>query len=532
MRILAMVALLGAPGALALADGGFFPPLTSEAAALSAAQKALIIHSPGAEALMLQTTYSGPAADFAWVVPVPARPKTQDIQVGNPAFFDAVFTATSPTVTTEVRVVGGEMMGAADAPAPGAPGMATGQPGGPRVVVYDRLKVGPYEATVLAATGPGVLTAWLRDHGYRFPEDGQQVVDAYVERRWFFVALRITPEDQGQADLMTDLPPLQVTFEAGLEPVFPLQISQVSAPEQNAIDLVVLAEGPRKPEEVPLAQLAAKAAPGVTIWGLLCQACAGGKAVMLHCGPVDPASLAASQEGLDENALPVDASFLADCTATRLWMRLAREQLQDLHFVPADVPGDYLRVEFYRLATLHLPRPRVPELPRVGPGWWVTALRLFWVGVALVIGVLLGFAIARLTGRPTPPPSLLMLPVLPILLILAFAGPAVAGFVSGGTYSEYSAQAAVLTQAVEQFRADFGCYPRSVEDLLSTAPKRGLDASGNVVQLGRGTGKKHLDALPRDPATGRTSTWRIDLASPELVTSSGFATTVFTEHGG
>lgn len=86
---------------------------------MSAAQKALVIHTPGVETLILQTTYSGPAADFAWVVPLPARPKAEDIHLGGSDFFDAAFTATSPTVTTEVRVVGGEMMGAADAPARG-----------------------------------------------------------------------------------------------------------------------------------------------------------------------------------------------------------------------------------------------------------------------------------------------------------------------------------------------------------------------------------------------------------------------------
>lgn len=85
--------------------------------------------------------------------------------------------------------------------------MAPEEPGGARVVVHDRLKVGPYQATVLSATGPGVLTNWLRNHHYRFPEEGQEVVDGYVERRWFFVALRISPQERRQADLMSDLPP-------------------------------------------------------------------------------------------------------------------------------------------------------------------------------------------------------------------------------------------------------------------------------------------------------------------------------------
>lgn len=253
---------------------------------------------------------------------------------------------------------------------------------------------------------------------------------------------------------------------------------------------------------------------------------------MLHCRPLDWAVPAASHEGLDERSSPVDASTLGELVATQLWMRLAQEQLQDLHFVPADVPGDHLRVEFHRLAMIQVRTPFVPKLPRIRPGWWLTAIYLFWVGVALVIGVLLGIAIARLTWRSTPPPSVLALGALSALAILAFAGPAVAGFVSGTTSSEYTAQAAVLTRAIERFRADYGCYPRFAEDLLSGAPERGLDASGNMVELGHGAGGRYLGGLPRDPATGKTNTWRIDLASPELVTSSSFATTVFTEHGG
>ncbi|UCC68626.1 MAG: DUF2330 domain-containing protein, partial [Armatimonadota bacterium] len=72
------------------------------------------------------------------------------------------------------------------------------------VTVVEELEVGPYEATVLAASDPEALARWLRSAGYKMPEGAGEVLETYVDRGWYYVALRINTA-RLQADLLTAL---------------------------------------------------------------------------------------------------------------------------------------------------------------------------------------------------------------------------------------------------------------------------------------------------------------------------------------
>jgi hypothetical protein len=80
---------------VALADGMFMAPedaygrLYGDLGATSTEQKGIIIDpAEGREVLLLQTTYHGPAAGFAWVIPVPGEPLDDDVFMASTEFVE------------------------------------------------------------------------------------------------------------------------------------------------------------------------------------------------------------------------------------------------------------------------------------------------------------------------------------------------------------------------------------------------------------------------------------------------------------
>ena len=135
-------------------------------------QKALLWLEDGRETLILQVKYEGGAGDFGWVVPVPGRPKVDTVP--SRLFLDLA-RITRPAFGA---AGGGGRMG----------GGAGGRPG---VTVLEEVEVGPYDATVLAATDPEALAGWLGERGYKMPEGAAEVLKSYTDRGWYYVALRI-----------------------------------------------------------------------------------------------------------------------------------------------------------------------------------------------------------------------------------------------------------------------------------------------------------------------------------------------------
>jgi HEAT repeat protein len=119
-------------------------------------------------------------------------------------------------------------------PAPGA------------VKVINRKNVGDYQVTVLSASVPGSLQKWLAANQFVLPKDLAGVLDDYVTRHWYFVAIKINPDKSARGHSTTaahpsagakpgkakpliagELQPLHLGF-ASDQCVFPLKISSVN----------------------------------------------------------------------------------------------------------------------------------------------------------------------------------------------------------------------------------------------------------------------------------------------------------------
>jgi hypothetical protein len=345
---LAYVALIAAG---AWADGMFAGPsytkrVAGTAGVASTEQKAVMIELPeGREALLLQTTYHGPADRFAWVIPVPGKPGQDDVFLAAPQFIDEFMDATRPQFDTRIldsaRPFTMGFAGSKRAGPPSAGGTLGegGPPGGspPTVTVHERMTVGDYDVSVLSATGTTVLTDWLTRNGYRPPEGSEAVFRHYVEKQWYFVALRMQPGKVEQRPLLEDVAPIGIRFPTK-QLVYPLYISRASSRPKTAMLLLLLSNTPLKCDQLAEARLPLRK------WQRK-----GTCYASLRRKTVEKAGLAAVCEYRGPEGFPyLDLYFRKDAWhgpeggwsprtqwATRYWTILDREKMDDLTFSPS-----------------------------------------------------------------------------------------------------------------------------------------------------------------------------------------------------
>ena len=160
------------------------------------------------------------ATETGLVVPTPS-PAT--VSLGDRADFDAIDRVTTPRRVEELDWW--TFRGLGDGASAGAP---------PEVL--DRVQLGPIEAVTLAATDTAGLEAWLAENAFELSPEVTALLDGYVERGWYFVALKLT----GDAPLDGGLEPLRFTF-ASDELVYPLERSRAATSPQT-VRLFVFSE--------------------------------------------------------------------------------------------------------------------------------------------------------------------------------------------------------------------------------------------------------------------------------------------------
>jgi len=204
---------------ISLADGGLFVSLYRDI--YEPNQLAMIVFDDMVEKIIFQVDYEGDAEDFAWVIPVPGYPKLFPVE---DEIFYELHELTKPTPSWGFGCGWGMM--------PGAP-----SDGG--VHIWEENQVGIYHTTTLSASDPNSLIEWLNDNGYAFPIEGQEILDYYVQKQWFFVAMKIQLEEiVNNSEYYTGaIQPIGIMFFSD-EMVYPLKISALSAPSRGTEVLI------------------------------------------------------------------------------------------------------------------------------------------------------------------------------------------------------------------------------------------------------------------------------------------------------
>jgi len=198
---------------VAWADGCFFPPIGKDITEPS--QIAAIFYSDGQEDLIIQVSYEGDVEDFAWVVPVPSLP---EIKAVNFELFIDLSSLTSQSYDY-------------------FPG--NGRVFEEEVMVYERKRVGSYDAATLSSEDPDSLINWLKENGYNFPEDARDIMGHYIEKNWYFVAMKISEEKQQELYPPPQTPggtihPVRFSFKNN-EIIYPLKISSINKGETQVL---------------------------------------------------------------------------------------------------------------------------------------------------------------------------------------------------------------------------------------------------------------------------------------------------------
>jgi hypothetical protein len=204
--------------AAACACGGVAPTPGSDVAV--GEEHAIVSWQDGVEQIDLLLAVLSTDSEAGLVFPTPS-PAT--VSLGDREDFAAIDRVTTPERVEEYDWW--TLRGIGDGATAGAP---------PEVL--DVVQLGPIEATTLAASDTAGLQTWLADNDYALSPAVTDLLGGYVDRGWFFVALKLT----GDAPLDGGLDPLRFTFASDTL-VYPLEMSRAATSPQT-VRLFVFAD--------------------------------------------------------------------------------------------------------------------------------------------------------------------------------------------------------------------------------------------------------------------------------------------------
>ncbi len=187
-------------------------PATYEGSIGQSAQEAILFHDKGREELILRINYKitgkGLPGTFAWIVTVPNEPDSY--AVADAAIFKETFEWAEPLANPPSKGRGGDL---GDSVKEG-------------VELGKAVKVGPYDIQPVRGVGEKALeglNAWLKDHA--FPTEDPKHMAWFVEQKFTFLCIRITPAEAGKSvEAAGGLPPLHLSFKSE-NPYYPLRFS-------------------------------------------------------------------------------------------------------------------------------------------------------------------------------------------------------------------------------------------------------------------------------------------------------------------
>ena len=214
------------------ACGGFF---CTTVPMNQVAENILFIQGEGTVTTHVQIQYSGTAADFAWILPLPAVP---ELAVSHNQIFTQLQSATQPDFQLNFVDEGGcydsyfydLIFGGCSACAD------VGNYGPPGVEVVAQEQVGPYDTAVVSSEDAQAIVDWLVDNGYQLGDLGVELLTPYVEEGFYFLALKLSPDrDVG------DLQPIAVTYTADA-PGIPIRLTAVATEPDLGVLAYILGE--------------------------------------------------------------------------------------------------------------------------------------------------------------------------------------------------------------------------------------------------------------------------------------------------
>jgi hypothetical protein len=217
---------------------GCFAPPDPSVPVVQAGERIVFQRDAGVVTAHIQVQYAGPAADFGWLLPMPAIP---EVGVGTDELFTQVIRQTQPLYRVNYEFKGNcpfDPNRSGGGGAPGSDSSTEGDDGGggsDSPLVFEDA-VGPYDFAVLRADAKQPMLDWLDENGYFVPAGTDDVVDAYIRPNAYFLALRLQKgNDAG------DIQPVVVKYASDL-PVIPIILTSVAADPDMGVQVWVVGD--------------------------------------------------------------------------------------------------------------------------------------------------------------------------------------------------------------------------------------------------------------------------------------------------
>ncbi|WP_405618525.1 DUF2330 domain-containing protein [Streptomyces sp. NBC_01508] len=193
------------------------------------------------EQIVMRFTVNGNAPEAAWIMPVPSR---AEVELGDPDLFGELEDLTAPQRRTRHYFWPRDNDWPFSPDTDGASAAAPPEAGEPPVGVVGRERLGDFDVARLTATDPDALRNWLETNGFELPADLAAGLQPYVDQKWEYVAVRLTPQDEG-TPLRGTLDPLRLSFDSD-RLVYPMRLSRL-ADQPQSLGLYVLADHRMEP---------------------------------------------------------------------------------------------------------------------------------------------------------------------------------------------------------------------------------------------------------------------------------------------
>jgi hypothetical protein len=186
----------------------------------------------------IKIAYSGPAAEFAWLLPLLKNPTR--IGLGTEQSFQMIDGVTSARFTPRITRSGCDFPGNLQDASSVADSSFSGDAGAsPGVLVLQQSNVGAFESVVLSGNDPEAIRTWLVEHDYRVTDEMMQAVFPYVAKGDVLLALRL---QSGKS--VGELQPISLTIPSP-EPCIPLRLTAIAAQDDMDVTAVVFSKNGR-----------------------------------------------------------------------------------------------------------------------------------------------------------------------------------------------------------------------------------------------------------------------------------------------
>ena len=194
---------------LSFADGGFFPPVYYKEDIFEPSQKGIIFFDGNIEQLIIEAKYIGDITDFAWIIPVPSYPL---INKTSPNIFEEIHFLTQPEYkTAPISTLSRGIIQSGI----GMRKSSESYKDSSQVTLLEQIQVGVYEVSILSSEEPGALLKWLNDNNYRVSAEAESVLDYYIKKSWYFIAMRLNlaPSDEKLINSLKSINPTITSSE-------------------------------------------------------------------------------------------------------------------------------------------------------------------------------------------------------------------------------------------------------------------------------------------------------------------------------